>query len=108
MEAKLIVLTSTSEETNWLRDLLYEIPLWKKIILSMLINCDNTTTTGRVKNRYYNGKSRTIRRKDSTVQSYLSSGIIAIDYVKSNDNLPDSFTKTLVKDRVWNTSGGWD
>ena len=61
---------------------------------------------GRVKNRYYNGKSRPIRRKHSTVRSYLSGGIITVDYIKSNDNLANPFTKALAKDRVWSTSRG--
>ena len=29
MEAELIALASASEEANWFRDLLYEIPLWE-------------------------------------------------------------------------------
>ena len=37
---------------------------------------------------------------------YLSSGIITMDYIKSNENLVDPFTKALAKDRVWNTSRG--
>ena len=40
------------------------------------------------------------------MQSYLSSSIIIMDYIKFNDNLPDPFTKVLAKDRVWNTSKG--
>ena len=104
MEAELIALVSTSEEANWLRDLLYEISLWEKPIPPILIHCDSTTTIGRVKNRYYNGKSRPIRRKHNTMRSYLSSGIITVDYIKSNENLANPFTKALAKDRVWNTS----
>ena len=76
MEAKLIVLASASEQANWLRDFLYEIPLWKKPIPLILIHCDSIAVIGRVKNHYYNSKSRPIRRKHSTVRSYLSSGII--------------------------------
>ena len=106
MEAELIALASASEEANWLRDLLYEIPLWEKPIPPILIHCDSTAAIGKVKNRYYNGKSRSIRRKHNTVRSYLSSGIIAVDYIKSNENLADLFTKALAKDRVWNTSRG--
>ena len=106
MEAELIALASASEEANWLRDLLYEIPLWEKPILPILIHCDSTAAIGRVKNRYYNGKFKLIKRKHSTVQSYLSSGIIIVDYIKSNNNHADLFTKTLAKDRVWNTSRG--
>ena len=88
--------------------LLYEIPLWEKPIPPILIHCDSTAAIGRVKYCYYNGKSRPIRRKHSTVEFYLSSGIITVDYIKTNDNLADPFTKALAKDRVWNTSRGWD
>jgi len=66
----------------------------------ILIHYDTTTAIGRVKNHYYNGKSRPIRRKYSTVRSYLSSDIIIVGYVKFNDNLADPFTKALTKDRV--------
>ena len=100
MEAELIALASASEEANWLRDLLYEIPLWEKPISPILIHCDNTATIGRVKNRYYNNKSRPIRRKHNTVRSFLNSGIITMNYIKSNDNLANPFTKALAKDRV--------
>ena len=106
MEAKLIALALASVEANWLRDLLYKIPLWEKPIPPILIHCDSTVAIGRVKNRYYNGKSKPIRRKHSTMRSYLRGGIITIDYIKSNDNLADPFTKTFAKDRVWNTSRG--
>ena len=92
MEVKLIALALASKEANWLRDLLYEIPLWEKLIPPILIHCDSTATIGRVKNRYYNGKSRPIRRKHSIV--------------RSNDSLVDPFTKALAKDRVWNTLWG--
>ena len=60
MEAELIALASTSEEEIWFRDLLYKIP-------PILIHCDCTNAIGSVKNRYYNDKSRPIRRKHNTV-----------------------------------------
>ena len=100
MEAELLALSLASEEANWLRDFLYEIPLWEKPIPPILIHCDSTATIGRVKNHYYNGKSRPIRRKHSTVRSYLSSGIIVMDYIKFNENLVDPFTKALAKDKA--------
>jgi hypothetical protein len=106
MEAELIALASASEEANWLRDLLYEIPLWEKPIPPILIHCDSTAIVGRVRNHYYNKKSRPMRRKHSTVRSYLSSGIINVDYIKSCDNLANPFTKALARERVWNTSRG--
>ena len=104
MEIELIALASTSEKANWLRDLIYEISLWEKPIPPILIHCNSTATIGRVRNCYYNGKSRPIRKKYSIMWSYLSSDIITMDYIKSNNNFADPFTKALAKDRVWNTS----
>ena len=106
METELIALATASDEANWLRDLLNEISCWEKSIPPILIHCDSTATIGRVNNRYYNGKSRPIRRKHSTVRSYMNNGIINVDYIKSGDNLADPLTKALARDRVWNTSRG--
>ena len=52
MKTELIALGSASEEANWLRDLLCEIPLWEQPIPTVLIYCDSTATIGRVKNHY--------------------------------------------------------
>ena len=106
MEAELIVLASVSEEANWLRDLLHEIPLGEKPILPILIHCDSTAIIGRVHNRFYNGKLRPIRRKHNIVRSYLSNGIINIEYFKSCYNLVDPLTNALTRERVWNISRG--
>ena len=62
MEAELIVLALASEEANWLRDLLHKIPFWEKLIPPILIHCDSTTTIGRIRNHFYNSKSKPIRR----------------------------------------------
>ena len=70
MEAELIVLASASEEANWLRNLLFQIPYFEKSIPHILIHCDCTAAIGRVQNRYYNDKSRRIRRKHNNVRSY--------------------------------------
>ena len=51
MEVELIALSSASEEAGWLRDLLFEIPMWEKPISPVLIHCDSTATIGRVHNR---------------------------------------------------------
>ena len=49
MEAELIALDLASEEANWLRDFLYEIPLWEKPIPPILIYCNSTATIDKVK-----------------------------------------------------------
>lgn len=100
MEAELITLASASEEAGWLRDLLSEITMWDRHVPPVLIHCDSTAAIGRVHNKYYNGKSKSIRRKHSTVRSYLSDGAINIDYVRSGDNLADPLTKALAREII--------
>ena len=106
MEAELIALASASEEANWLRDLLFDLPFFEKSVPPILIHCDSTAAIDRVKNRYYNGKSRSIRRKHNIIRSYLSSGVIHVEYIKTLDNLADPLTKALARDKIWSTSRG--
>ena len=106
MEAELIALASASEEAGWLRDLLSEIPMWKKPMPRVLIHCDSTVTIGRVRNKYYNGKSRFIRRKHSTVRSYINNGTINVDYIRTGDNIADPLTKALAREKIWIISRG--
>ena len=101
MEEELIALSSASEEVGWLRDLLFEIPMWEKPISPVLIHCDNTATIGRMHNKYYNGKSRSIRKKYSTMRSYINNGTINVDYISTNDNIADPLTKALAREKIW-------
>ena len=55
---------------------------------------------------YYNGKSRSIRRKHGTVRSYINNGTISVNYVRTSDNLADPFTKALAREKVWIASRG--
>ena len=106
MEVELIAFSSASEEAGWLCDLLFEIPLWEKPILPVLIHCDSTATIGRVRNKYYNGKFRSIRRKHSTVRSYINNGTIIVDYIRTNDNIVDPLTKALGRKMIWKALRG--
>ena len=106
MEAELIALSLASEEAGWLRDLLSEIPMWEKPISPVLIHCDITATIRRVHNKYYNGKSRSIRRKHSIVRSYMNNGTINVDYISTNDNIADPLTKALAREKIWIASRG--
>ena len=44
----MISLAITSEEADWLRNLLSDIPLWEKPIPAVLIHCDSTATIAKV------------------------------------------------------------
>ena len=80
-----------------------KIPYIEKPIPPIFIHCDSTSAIDRVQNRYYNGKSRPIRRKRSNVRLYLTNCIINFDYVKSCDNNADPFTKALTREKIWST-----
>ena len=100
MEVELIALSLASEEAGWLRDLLSKIPMWEKPISLVLIHCDSTATIGRVRNKYHNGKSRSIRRKHNTLRSYINNGTINVDYISINDNIADPLTKALAREKI--------
>ena len=94
------------EEAEWLRNFLEDIPNWPKPVPAVCIHCDSQAETGRARNAMCNGKSRHIRRRHDTVRQLLSSGIITIDYVKSENNIVDPLTKGLTREMVAKTSRG--
>ena len=70
------------------------------------IHCDNQSAIGRAQSNMYNGKSRHIRRRHNTIRQLLSSGVVAIDYVRSKDNIADPLTKGLHRELVEQISKG--
>ncbi|PHT73056.1 hypothetical protein T459_23841 [Capsicum annuum] len=106
MESEFIALNKIGEEAEWLRNFLEDIPYWLKPMAPICIHCDSQAAIGRAGSMMYSGKSRHIRWRHNTVRKLLSSGIITIDYVKSNDNMPDPLTKGLSREGVERTSKG--
>ena len=70
----------------------------------MLIHCDSTAAIAKIENRYYNGKKRQIHRKHNTVRELLSTGVVRVDHVRTDDNLADPLMKGLAREKVHNTS----
>ncbi|GJX16203.1 hypothetical protein Tco_0217035, partial [Tanacetum coccineum] len=58
MESKFVALAAAGKEAEWLRNLIYEIPIWSKPIASISIRCDSEPTMARAYSQIYNGKSR--------------------------------------------------
>ncbi|VFQ73988.1 unnamed protein product [Cuscuta campestris] len=46
------------KEAEWLRNLIYDIPLWPKPISPISIRCDSEATLAKAYSQVYNGKSR--------------------------------------------------
>ena len=98
MTSEFIALHSAGKEAEWLRDLMHEIPLLPKPISPIVIHCDNNATLAKAYSQVYNGKSRHIGVRHSFIQGHIKDSVITIDYVRTNVNLADCFTKALARD----------
>ena len=58
MESEFVALAAAGKEAEWLRDLVYEIPLWAKPIALISIHYDSAATLARAYSQVYNGKFR--------------------------------------------------
>jgi len=106
MTAEFIALAAGSKEAEWLRNLLYEIPIWPKPMAPVSIHCDSQSTLSKAYSQVYNGKSRHIGLRHSYVKDLISNGVISIMLVRTEKNLADPLTKGLTKDMVLKTSLG--
>ena len=84
-----------TEEAEWLRHFIEDIPRWSKPVPAICIHCDCQSAIGRAQSNMYNGKSRHIRRRHNSIRQLLSNGVVSLDYVKSKDNIADPLTKWL-------------
>lgn len=59
------------------------------------LHCDSRAAIGIAKNNVYDGKRRHIHIRHNAVKRLLKNGVIALEYVRSEKNLADPFTKGL-------------
>ena len=94
-----------STKAEWLRELLMDLPMVKKPIPAILINCDNQTVITKVRNSQDNMKStKHVKRRMKSVRKLRSSRVIAVDYIQTAKNLVDPFTKGLSRTMIDNAS----
>lgn len=103
MELEFVALTKLGNETEWTRDLLYEIPLGKKVISLILILGDGQATLTWAYSDIYNEKSRHMNLKHKYVRKLIEYGTIFLTYVKSSE-LSYSIDQTLTIELVRSTS----
>ena len=105
MEAELIALDTASSEAEWLRDLLMDLPVVEKPIPAISMNCDNQTVITKVNSSKDNMKStRHVKRRLKFVRKLRNSGVIALDYIHTSNNLTDQFTKGLSRNVIESAS----
>ena len=105
MKAELTTLDTATVEAEWLRELLMDLPIVAKPIPAILMNCDNQTVIVKVNSSKDNMKSsRYVKRRLKSVRKLRNSGVIALDYVQTANNLADLFTKGISRNVIDNAS----
>ena len=83
-------------EAEWLCDLLMDLPIVKKLIPTISMNCDNQTMITKVNSPRNNMKStRHVKRRLKYVRKLKTSKVITVDSIHMSNNLADQFTKGL-------------
>ncbi|KAD6454253.1 hypothetical protein E3N88_08959 [Mikania micrantha] len=100
MESEFVALASAGKEAEWLRNLLFEIPLWPKPISPISIRCDSAATLAKAYSQVYNGKSRHLGVRHIMIRELIMNGIISAEFVRSQYNMADHLTKGLGRDLV--------
>ncbi|GKB11341.1 zinc finger, CCHC-type containing protein [Tanacetum coccineum] len=99
-------LAAAGKEAEWLKNLLFEIPLWSKPIAPISIRCDSAATLAKAYSQMYNGKSRHLGVRHSMIRELITNGVISIEFVRSQHNLADHLTKGLARDLVIKSAEG--
>jgi hypothetical protein len=81
------------------------LPVIEKLIPAISINCDNQTIITKVNISKDNMKStRHVKRRLKSVRKLRNSGVIALDYVHTSNNLADQFTEGLSRNVIESAS----
>ena len=105
-KSKFIALKSGSYEAGWLRGLLVDFPLWGKPTLSVYMYCDSRLAIGMANNQAYNEKRRHIHLRHKIMRNLIRDNMISLEYVKSERNLADPFTRGLCRSIVLASTQG--
>lgn len=93
MELEFIALNKTVEEAKWLIIFLQVFLYSLNHFPTISVHCDNQAAISRAQSSFCNGKFRHIRRSHNIVHQLVKDRVIAIDYVKSSDNIANPLTK---------------
>jgi hypothetical protein len=96
MEEELATLDTSIVEADWLRELLMDLPIVEKPLPAILMNYNNQMVIVKIDSSKDNMKSsRHIKRQLKSVRKMRNSGVITLDYIHTEKNLTDPFTKGL-------------
>ena len=96
MEAEMIALETATSEIIWIRNLLNELNFNQHCTN---IYCDNTSAIEFATNQNLNSRNKYIDIRKCFIKEYIKNNIIKLNYIESNLNIADIFTKTLHKSK---------
>jgi hypothetical protein len=101
MEVELAALDTATMEADWLRELLMDLPIIEKPLPTILMNFDNQMVIVKLDSSKGNMKlSRHIKRRLKSIRKMRNSGVITLDYIHTEKNLADPFTKGLSRNVI--------
>nr|GEW37930.1 zinc finger, CCHC-type [Tanacetum cinerariifolium] len=71
MKSEFVALAAADKKAKWLKNLLFEIPLWVKPMAPISIRCDSTATLAKAYSQMYNGKSRHLGIRRSMIRELI-------------------------------------
>jgi hypothetical protein len=78
-----------------------DLPIVEKSLSAILMNCDNQTMIVKVDSSKNNMKSsRHIKRRLKSVKKMRNSNVITLDYIHTEKNLIDPFSKGLSRNVI--------
>ncbi|GKE33796.1 hypothetical protein Tco_1453118 [Tanacetum coccineum] len=100
MEYEFVALAAAGKESEWLRNLIHEIPIWPKPIAPISIRCYSAPTMAKAYSQIYNRKSRHLGVRHSMIRELIINGVITIEFVRTQHNLANHLTNGLARDLV--------
>ncbi|GKA30347.1 zinc finger, CCHC-type containing protein [Tanacetum coccineum] len=83
MESEFVALVVSGKKVEWLKNLLFWIPLWFKPIAPIPICCDSAATLVKAYSQMYNRKSRHLGVRHSMIRELITNEVMSIEFVRS-------------------------
>ena len=93
--AEFVALSEAVSECVWLQTLLKDLSMRQMHWRPAQMFCDNTGAIALAANPCHHRRSKHIEIKHFHVRDHLEIGTIKLDYVPTNDNIADGYTKSL-------------
>nr|GEV26823.1 zinc finger, CCHC-type [Tanacetum cinerariifolium] len=100
MKSEFMALAAAGKEAEWLKNLLFKILLWSKLIALISIRCDSAATLAKAYSHMFNGKSRHLGVRHSMICELITNRVESIEFMRSQQNLAHHLTKGIARDLV--------